>query len=83
MRSSPTSGAQRLHRGRRHIYTVEDPHVLTLACEAKARRPALWVDPAAHANECRRFDSYVVKGPGPDDKQSRRVMNYAALQRNS
>jgi hypothetical protein len=28
---------------------------------------ALWVDPAVHADECRRFDSYVVKGPGPDD----------------
>jgi hypothetical protein len=26
---------------------------------------ALWVDPAVHADECRRFDSYVVKGPGP------------------
>jgi hypothetical protein len=24
---------------------------------------ALWVDPVAHASECRRFDSYVVKGP--------------------
>jgi hypothetical protein len=28
---------------------------------------ALWVDPAVHADERRRFDSYVVKGPGPDD----------------
>ena len=28
---------------------------------------ALWVDPAVHADECRRFDSYVVKGPGPED----------------
>lgn len=26
---------------------------------------ALWVDPAVHADECARFDSYVVKGPGP------------------
>ena len=28
---------------------------------------ALWVDPAVHASECRRFDSYVVKGPGVGD----------------
>jgi hypothetical protein len=28
---------------------------------------ALWVDPEVHVAECRRFDSYVVKGPGPDD----------------
>jgi hypothetical protein len=27
----------------------------------------LWVDPAVHAEECRRFDSYVVRGPGPND----------------
>jgi hypothetical protein len=24
----------------------------------------LWVDPVVHASECRRFDSYVVRGPG-------------------
>jgi hypothetical protein len=28
---------------------------------------ALWFDPAVHGAECRRFDSYVVKGPDPDD----------------
>jgi hypothetical protein len=28
---------------------------------------ALWVDPAVHAEECRRFDSFVVRGPGFDD----------------
>jgi hypothetical protein len=28
---------------------------------------ALWVDPAVHSAECRRFDSYVVKGPDPVD----------------
>jgi hypothetical protein len=28
---------------------------------------ALWVDPVVHASECRRFDSYVVKGPGAND----------------
>jgi len=28
---------------------------------------ALWVDPVVHASECRRFDSYVVKGPRPED----------------
>jgi hypothetical protein len=28
---------------------------------------ALWVDPAVHGAECRRFDSYLVKGPDPDD----------------
>ncbi len=27
----------------------------------------LWVDPVVHEAECRRFDSYVVKGPGPND----------------
>lgn len=27
----------------------------------------LWVDPVAHASECRRFDSYVVPGPGAED----------------
>jgi hypothetical protein len=27
----------------------------------------LWVDPAVHRAECRRFDSYVVKGPTADD----------------
>ncbi len=25
---------------------------------------ALWVDPVVHASGCRRFDSYVVRGPG-------------------
>ena len=25
------------------------------------------MDPAVHAEECRRFDSYVVRGPGPND----------------
>jgi hypothetical protein len=24
----------------------------------------LWLDPVVHASECRRFDSYVVRGPG-------------------
>jgi hypothetical protein len=28
----------------------------------------LWVDPAVHRAECRRFDSYVVKGPTADDR---------------
>ena len=28
---------------------------------------ALCVDPAVHAGECRRFDSYEVKGSEPDD----------------
>jgi hypothetical protein len=28
---------------------------------------ALWVDPVVHASECRRFDSYVVKGPREED----------------
>ena len=28
---------------------------------------ALWVHPGVHVAECRRFDSYVVKGPGPED----------------
>lgn len=28
---------------------------------------ALWVDPAVHGDECRRFDTYVVAGPGADD----------------
>jgi hypothetical protein len=28
---------------------------------------ALWVDPAVHAEECRRFDSFVVRGPTPAD----------------
>lgn len=27
----------------------------------------LWVDPVVHADEWRRFDSYVVQGPDPDD----------------
>jgi hypothetical protein len=27
----------------------------------------LWVDPAVHLAECRRFDSYVVKCPTADD----------------
>jgi hypothetical protein len=30
-------------------------------------RVPLWVDPVVHAAECRRFDSYVVKGPGAGD----------------
>jgi hypothetical protein len=25
----------------------------------------LWVEPTVHGAECRRFDSYVVKGPRP------------------
>jgi hypothetical protein len=28
---------------------------------------ALWADPAVHGAECRRFDSYLVTGPDPDD----------------
>jgi hypothetical protein len=27
----------------------------------------LWVDPAVHRAECRRFDSYVMKGSTADD----------------
>ncbi|ORJ52739.1 hypothetical protein MJO58_27880 (plasmid) [Mycobacterium lentiflavum] len=27
----------------------------------------LWVDPVVHADECRRFDSYIVQGPDADD----------------
>ncbi|WP_230589214.1 hypothetical protein [Mycobacterium kansasii] len=30
-------------------------------------RVALWVDSTVHAAECRRFDSYVVKGPHAED----------------
>jgi hypothetical protein len=28
---------------------------------------ALWVDPVVHEAECQRFDSHVVRGPGPRD----------------
>jgi hypothetical protein len=28
----------------------------------------LWVDTAVHGVACGQFDSYVVKGPGPDNR---------------
>jgi hypothetical protein len=37
------------------------------ACDAAGPAAALWVDPAVHAEECRRFDSFVVRGPAVDD----------------